>query len=273
MKKWVSMIQIDNKKMWESLLSLAALPPELHTLIEVALSDQNLEWNGKEIVSIELKQDASGLKESEDENIRKELIDHCHQGIKQRTTVVNKESYKRWIAWLEKQGEQKPVEEISGNYGGISTNSEWSEEDKGVIDKIIGLFQFSESFAASGITNNDTKEVENWLKSICPQNKQEWSKEDVEMIEWLIRCCEKEHEELCNDRYGHQEIVSDLKRDCRKKRDWLESLKGKVVPQKQWKPSEEQIQHLKTVAEIAEDEGYITSGHEVRKLIEQLKAL
>lgn len=49
-------IDIDNKKMWESLLSLSALPPELHTLIEVALSDQNLEWNGKEIVSIEPQQ-------------------------------------------------------------------------------------------------------------------------------------------------------------------------------------------------------------------------
>lgn len=48
------------------------------------------------------------LKESEDERIRKELIDHCIQGSKQRTIVSHKEDYKRWLAWLEKQKEQKP---------------------------------------------------------------------------------------------------------------------------------------------------------------------
>lgn len=66
------------------------------------------------------------------------------------------------------------------------------------------------------------------------------------MIDWLIRCCEKEHEELCNDKYGHQDIVSDLKRDCRKKWDWLESLKNRVIPKNQWKPSDEQLQELQS---------------------------
>ena len=63
------------------------------------------------------------------------------------------------------------------------------------------------------------------------------------MIDWLIRCCEKEYEELCNDKYGHQDIVSDLKRDCRKKWDWLESLKERIT----WKPSEEQMKVLDEV--------------------------
>lgn len=71
-------------------------------------------------------------------------------------------------------------------------------------------------------------------------------KEDIDMIDWFIRCCEKEHEELCNDKYGHQDIVSDLKRDCRKKWNWLESLKEKVAPQKQWKPSDEQMLAINT---------------------------
>ena len=109
-----------------------------------------------------------------------------------------------------------------------------------------------------------------WLKSLRPQKKQEWSKEDVEMIDWLIRCCESEHKELCNDRYGHQEIVSDLKRDCRKKWDWLESLKDKVVPQKQWKPTEEQIQTLEYYmhALTCNEHKEVLFG-----LMEQLKAL
>lgn len=40
-------------------------------------------------------------------------------------------------------------------------------------------------------------------------------------------------------------IVSDLKRDCRKKWDWLESLKNRVIPKNQWKPSEKQMEVLK----------------------------
>lgn len=111
---------------------------------------------------------------------------------------------------------------------------EWSEEDLEHLEIAEESCQFLNKI-----------ETVNWLKSIRPQKQQKWDKHDIEMIEWLIRCCEKEHKELCNDRYGHQDIVSDLKRDCRKKWDWLESLKNKVVPQKQWKPTEEQMIYLK----------------------------
>ena len=56
----------------------------------------------------------------------------------------------------------------------------------------------------------------------------QWSQEDKDMVSWLIRCCEREHNDLCNDKYGHEEIVSDLKRDCRKKWDWLEKLQKRM---------------------------------------------
>ena len=55
-----------------------------------------------------------------------------------------------------------------------------------------------------------------------------WSQEDKDMVSWLIRCCEREYNDLCNDKYGHEEIVSDLKRDCRKKWDWLEKLQKRM---------------------------------------------
>ena len=55
-----------------------------------------------------------------------------------------------------------------------------------------------------------------------------WTQEDKDMVSWLIRCCEREHNDLCNDKYGHEEIVSDLKRDCRKKWDWLEKLQKRM---------------------------------------------
>ena len=73
------------------------------------------------------------LKESEDEKIKKQII----YAIKE--LHVCDETKRKCIAWLEKQGEQKPVEENKGNNGGISPNSEWSEKDKRYLDNAITL--------------------------------------------------------------------------------------------------------------------------------------
>lgn len=55
-----------------------------------------------------------------------------------------------------------------------------------------------------------------------------WSEEDKEMVACLIRYFEHELNELQNDRYGHQEIVSDLKESCCEKIHWLEKLQKKM---------------------------------------------
>ena len=47
------------------------------------------------------------LKESEDEKIRKELIEALKQ-LDREKTPVDTYPYFEWVAWLEKQGEQKP---------------------------------------------------------------------------------------------------------------------------------------------------------------------
>ena len=110
------------------------------------------------------------------------------------------------------------------------SKQEWSGEDEKILNSLISsLARIGASTRTDSTSINYTfsKEID-WLKSLRPQKKQEWTKEDVDMIDWLIRCCEEEHKELCNDKYGHQEIVSDLKRDCRKKWDWLESLKQRI---------------------------------------------
>ena len=59
-------------------------------------------WNALEVIFPELK-------ESEDERIRKELLDYLDERrvIEMPTDTTVKEE---WIAWLEKQGEQKPQE-------------------------------------------------------------------------------------------------------------------------------------------------------------------
>lgn len=149
-----------------------------------------------------------------------------------------------------RKGEQKPAE--------------WSKEDEEKLDQLYNLLR-----SGAHTSQRIREEWANWLKSLKDRvqlhPKYEWSKEDIDMIDWLIRCCEEEHEELCNDKYGHQDIVSDLKRDCRKKWDWLESLKNKAVPQSQWKPSEEQMEILQYLCE--------TSSHKNEKVIPILESL
>ena len=103
-----------------------------------------------------------------------------------------------------------------------------------------------------------------YIDKYIASKKSDWDEEDIDMIDWLIRCCEKEYKELCNDRYGHQDIVSDLKRDCRKKWDWLESLKHKIISQSQWKPSDEQMEVL--LSEVAAWE----NGCPKQKVLESL---
>lgn len=51
-----------------------------------------------------------------------------------------------------------------------------------------------------------------------------FTNDDKEMVACLVRHFEKELDELRNDQYGHQEIVSDMKESCREKINWLEKL-------------------------------------------------
>lgn len=67
----------------------------------------------------------------EDEKVRKEIINYFRCQSEEEPT--RKEIHNKWIAWLEKQGEQKP-EENKGNIGGISSN--WSEEDEEMMAAI-----------------------------------------------------------------------------------------------------------------------------------------
>lgn len=134
------------------------------------------------------------------------------------------------------------------------SEDEWSDEDKEFLK--LTLSNLTELKDRYGEGYGRVGECIKWLNSLQPQpidveaviayqdgyqkavvefsqKQQEWTDEDINMIDWLIRCCEKEHEEFCNDRYGHQDIVSDLKRDCRKKWDWLESLKSRLSKDKE----------------------------------------
>lgn len=104
-----------------------------------------------------LKEIFPELVKSEDEKVRKALIDFFGKGAKyggQTNGVYDKDI----LAWLEKQ---------KGNIGGISPNSAWSEEDEQHVNSLLKRL---EGMCKKGATYTATRfpvsQDIDWLKSI-----------------------------------------------------------------------------------------------------------
>ena len=113
----------------------------------------------------ELVPDLAG---SEDEKIRRELLNHCLKAASGQTLVVSTEDYYRWASWLEKQ---KPAE--------------LSEEDERMLNRIVDVvedYQVDDCFE---------KEIE-WLKSLRPQPHWKPSEEQMRELRNVISGCSHE---------------------------------------------------------------------------------
>lgn len=100
------------------------------------------------------------LKETEDEKIRKAVIEMIHDTPNiecEENYNVRKEDA---LAWLEKQGEQKPVE--------------WNERDERVLTEIINDVKFTQSKNPNSYMNQllFKKEID-WLNSLKQRIKEE----------------------------------------------------------------------------------------------------
>lgn len=99
------------------------------------------------------------LKENEDEKIRKDLISYL-KSDKEFIPSQSDTFYRRSIAWLEKQGEQKNV---------------WNEDDDAILNAVIQDIQGRHPNAMWNIDTSktaavSTKYVIKWLKSLKQQN-------------------------------------------------------------------------------------------------------
>lgn len=74
------------------------------------------------------------LKEYEDEKIRKELIDFINRVYKRQALIITDEEKDNWITWLEKQDEQKTIEEVNGEDYGI--DGLWHAQR--ILEKTLG---------------------------------------------------------------------------------------------------------------------------------------
>ena len=130
----------------------------------------------------------------------------------------------------------------------IIQKSAWSEEDEIALGDALWCCKQAASIAKDENDMGNAWYAENWLKSlkdrILPQQKQEWSEEDSNML---------------------QSILDEYKSMAIEKRNWLKSLKDRYT----WKPSDEQMEALKE----AVDEHFDIDGGVLWHLYEQLKKL
>lgn len=154
-------------------------------------------------------------KESEDEKIRKGLIEYIKD---QQSTFISapdcrdkyeeeeNNKYNSWIAWLEKQCEQKPTDEEmkillqteyeKGRADAIEQTSTWSEEDEAIYYGVIETEQYmldvvngTKKFDVGNLSikKECTREL-NWLKSF--KERYTWKPSD-EQIKALKEACDK----------------------------------------------------------------------------------
>ena len=101
--------------------------------------------------------------------------------------------------------------------------AEWSDEDERIYQSIM-----DDTVQENQLSSEQT----NWLRDIkyryFPQPKQEWSDEDERICQCLIRDQKEALDNVRNDKYGHSEIISDLKEMYNERIDWLKSLKQRM---------------------------------------------
>ena len=139
----------------------------------------------------------------------------------------------------------------------IEQKTDWSERDENVTDIILSQLR-SDNF--SGVLGKSLlKAAESWLNSLKGrmQPKQEWSKED---------------ESYLNTTIAYLKDAKEFKKTAENCINWLKSLR----PQKQWKPSEEQIATIEYIIRGYESTAihlYAGAAKQLYSLLEQFKQL
>lgn len=214
------------------------------------------------------------LKESEDERIRKGLIDFVNQYGDNFYGQISKEYA---IAWLEKQGKQIP-----------DNSAKTCKDEQEPTDKVEPKFKVGDVMrtlqeAADNITSglpvvvsidndNEYYRCTNELIAIKDQDDYEyppmnrrqriaWSAQDDLFLLVCKNALEKYQK---SDNWDANIII-----------DWLESKLKSLKPQNRWKPTKRQLESLEMAAKY-----YMTgkisknyAGKDLTEILEQLKAL
>ena len=208
------------------------------------------------------------LKESEDERIRKELLNAFQEADGSLYMVLTPHRRESFISWLEKQEVQK--EDV------------YSKEFWGEIRK--NLSDFLQEFCERGINTNFDK----WTKSDC-----------VNWLLWVEKQCEQkptdeEIKTLLRTEYekGRADAIAEMQNPAWSEEDeeflrrainatkdaypmtakWLKSLKDRVQPKQEWSKEDENI--LNAITFVVKNSGYKSCiGVPIEIMIDWLKTL
>lgn len=191
------------------------------------------------------------LAESEDERIRKEIIDLVRHSV----NSMPADRFNERITWLEKQGAYGQREECLDcqfNYAGECKGSCAMKrgEQKSVI--IIPKFRIGDEIKTSNeesltITKIDEKGY--WSKDlfICSfddaakweliEHKSSWSEEDEKMIETIIANIKA----ICKEGYYVGDVNSNKLVYPEQLFNWLLSLKDRIKPKQEWSEEDEKM--------------------------------
>ena len=164
------------------------------------------------------------LKESGYDRIRKALINGFNK-LDKSAVWYNGITNGQILAWLEKLCEQKPVNKPKFKVGDLI---KYTNHNKQPIYKVNHIDKEC-YICTSDDTSLGDKSVmhfafDNPYLRLVEQKPAEWSEEDEDILNYIIN----------HFKFDIECTEDDIIR-------FLKSLKIKVVPQKQWKPSEEQF--------------------------------
>lgn len=204
----------------------------------------------------EIEEAIPELIESEDERIRKEIIDFATKANNGVTSILaNNYNFNKWIAWIEKRAEQKTVVIIPKFRVGDVIRPKGSTAEY-TIESISGECYHGKGWGLHISYDDDYELVE--------QKPAEWSEEDESKIKGIINTLEGLYDNAASD------TTKDL---YRAKIDFLKSLKERVQFQPQWKPSVEQMIALKCAITTADEKWVCMNTKDLESLYEDLKKL
>lgn len=209
------------------------------------------------------------LKVSEDEKIRKALISGVKQDMSSFQTIYGID-LKKVLSWLEKRGEKKYTEEelqkayktadevqYRRGYEDAKRELEMQGEKKSDIcdgcNNVKGCITCTNGDQWAHYSEVDDSKQE--LTHSVTKKSEQWSEEDEKMCR------------MCNDAVEYYHTSEDENVI----REWLQSLKERVVTQQQWKPTELQLDCIEDAIQC-----YHSFGHpatKLKELLEQLKKL
>ena len=199
--------------------------------------------------------------ESEDEKIRKMIINH----LMQERGSLSYDEAEEAIDWLEKQGQVKEAEisqfikETNKENVNSLTNNDWGE-----YDRTMAFTLMRDVDQMSYVSKEGKNERIGWLNSLDEKftsTESTWSEHDEIMKTHALQIINKYWNSLSDTDYDENEISE----SCY---NWIKSLKDHVHTKKHWKPTDDQLADLKRAID-----SYTFEPDYLEELYEDLKKL